>query len=478
MKYSDENKNENKHNWTRRFLIPWTMGLVLLISSCMLQIRGTPNDSHLNTNETLAVMRRECKTLIPENTLQEDVDAFCRCVNEKKNRTTSNDTKNSCATQTMEHLTRFKEVLMKEGELSFRDTPDSKLNDADAKCLEQLARFYLETTASWMSDHCRALDDANITSLTPFLSPPQNPSHTSCWRMTHMDQNACIIASPCVDSRSADLEDLPLSTASKNRLRSIHKESQVREGEQISLCNKNVQNIFNLKDPSAALRSYNYAFANMLTIGRSFIPGKYEASNCHGVAQAVVGGFLDSTPIQGMTFNGPSVEEKCKLRATEAFHAAENQASKHGDASAQAKDFPIQRGGHTINMDQNASCKQTQCGNTSLFVYDCDAQGIKATALHEGMCRSCWSKKLEDAGLNRLSSEMTWKDLKPGCVLTTTDHSVSTMMINDNLCYYFESTSAFGPALLRVEQCPILFSRFEDRYCPKNVFEFEVHSNL
>src|SRR5690606_7445673 len=113
-------------------------------------------------------------------------------------------------------------------------------------------------------------------------------------------------------------------------------------------------------------------------------------------------------------------------------------------------------------------------GDPTFFVNGCDDGKMRAHIFYQGMCINRWDELLADAGLKALPDDARWTDLKPGCVMTTSDHSISFVMQSDLWCYYYEATTPFGPPLLRVESCPLLYDKFERRYCPSEPLAFKL----
>jgi len=127
-------------------------------------------------------------------------------------------------------------------------------------------------------------------------------------------------------------------------------------------------------------------------------------------------------------------------------------------------------------MDHSAHCDTTNYGEINYSVFSCDQGEDIGSIFFEGMCVDAWGKNLEKNDLAELTALDSWQSLKAGCVLTSTDHSIAMLYENNGLCYYYESTTPYGPPRLRVEACNNLYAGFPRRWCPAQPLEFSLSS--
>lgn len=319
-------------------------------------------------------------------------------------------------------------------------------------CLDNLTHAAIERYYFGLMQICKRTD---LPTLKPFIAHEEPPADNhSCWELTGMTAEGCFEAEPCVGTM-ADLKYLPLEP-SRSGLTS----------DKITLCNTAIQNIHHLKDPDNRTYLYNNPFALELCHGNMHNPGNYAAANCHGTAQAVIGGPLGSLEMTDVEFRSLADEKRCDDLATRTL------ASKH---PATVASLPLNPGGLLINMDHSPQCSADDCGKVSLYVNSCTPTQLNASTFVNQMCVQCWSRLVESAGLKRLSSASTPLDLKPGCLLTQQDHSVVTVLQSHNLCYFYEATSPYGPPQLRVKPCTTLWNSFDLKWCPDRAMTFTGH---
>ena len=331
-----------------------------------------------------------------------------------------------------------------------------------ARCVDSLGEFRDEILLDQLLDACEDGDHEILGALENL--PVENTGR--CWTMQRMTRDGCIEATPCAGSGPADPGALPVTDASLAALGPT-----VDEGTRLTLCHGQLAAIHTLKDPVQANHPFNFSFVNLLAWGQSAARTTFGPANCHGTAQAIAGGFLDATPVRGVTYHSDAVRQQCGEWAEAAFSAARQRA---GGRDPVAGDLPIERGGHSINMDHGSSDAR-QCGDVKLTVYDCDDPVRPvAYAFHEGMSVACWTSHLEAAGYRDVSSEQDYRALDAGCVLTGNDHTITVLLQNEGMCSYYEATTPFGPPLLRVESCVLLPSQFEHRMCPPQPLELEL----
>src|SRR5690606_24501744 len=147
--------------------------------------------------------------------------------------------------------------------------------------------------------------------LRSLLRSASAPEPDQCWRLTRVSAEGCLVASPCVASGASSTKALPLAANTPEKI--------VAEGDTILLCQPNLQKIHQLKDPDNAQLEYNLAFANFLAFGRSSPKVPFRPANCHGTAQAILGGFLDKAPVTAVGFHSPQVKEVCGPQAMSKF---------------------------------------------------------------------------------------------------------------------------------------------------------------
>jgi hypothetical protein len=418
------------------------------------------DESQLRTDETRKVLFDFCKMHEAEESLEEITNSICRCVEGKPNSEISLEEKDlACGPEgtVQSWIDDVRYTLSMEGQAAITDTAQSKLSAKDHQCLQQLVDFNLELYADTLLRTCK---DQSTKSFLSMLRRPDSSEPQKCWRLLRVSEDGCFLASPCKGSGSSELGALPILSQDLGS-------TLVDEGKTVKLCHANIQKIHALKDPDNAEGEYNLSFANFLTFGRSAPNVSFRPANCHGTAQAVIGGFLDKTPITAIDFHGPHVKEECGTAGAKIFE------TRKGSNQTTAGDFPIELGGHVINMNHDASCSAEDCGTASFFVAECGDPMI-AYAFHEGMCINCWEKQLNDHGLSKVPVDGDWRDLVPGCVLTTSDHSVAIVMENQGYCYYYEATTPYGPPLLRVDTCPMVYKKFDRKWCPKESMIFSL----
>jgi hypothetical protein len=443
---------------------------VLLLVACK-----TPAPaSQLRTDETQAVLRDFCSRSPSEGNLDEIKQTLCECLDKRRAAGDESIPADVCdatggLSRWMAHQRRTMEAA---GVSAMTNTAGDALTSADRACLADMIELNMETRTGYLASMC---DDGELTgrAARDLLTFPGAAPASRCWRLTRMDEAACMTAEPCDPTLPADLAGLPLAADDLAAYRAKHRSTLVPAGRDVSICHARIQAIHRLKDPDDAERPYNLAFANLLGFGRSAPQRSFQAANCHGTAQAVVGGFLDALPVTEMIYNGPYVERDCKALAEPAF-AAVQQAAQAAGRTPRAADYPIADGGHVINMVHDDACDPSDTGNPKFYVGSCEEGRLRAHIQYYGMCINRWKNLLAGAGLTELPANASWTELKPGCVMTANDHSISLVMQNDLWCYYYEATTPYGPPLLRVESCPMLHQRFPRRYCPAAPMTFAL----
>jgi hypothetical protein len=451
------------------------VSLCLIFSSCRTADLGG-RESGLKTDETLAVLRNQCDQFVPEESLDYQLRSLCECLDVQPSSGLVAKATDSFCTKAGAfegYLTSLQKTLILESESGFRDSQNSPVDPDDKTCLLNMVESYKEFYVTMLGKTC-SNRDLNEKALFNFLPVPLNEKSARCWRLSKMDANACMTASPCVGSGPSDISVLPLDQASISRWVKNHQTTFLSEGTEVALCNPRIQSMYKLKDPENVGRNYNLAFTNLLIHGRSYKNRTYAAANCHGTAQAVAGGILDQVEVSAITYHSEEVKNRCQELANKVYLDSSKASATEGSSFPVAGSLPVERGGHVINMNYAESCQESECGVTSFEIFECNQNNLEAYIFHNGMCYKCWSRLLQNAGLSPLENHANWQDLQPGCVLTTNDHSISLVMKNDGLCYYFETANPFGPPLLRVDTCPLLFNAFEKRWCPDTPLTFSV----
>jgi hypothetical protein len=268
-----------------------------------------------------------------------------------------------------------------------------------------------------------------------------------------MTSDGCFEAEPCVGT-NADLKYLPLASPRSGLVTG-----------KVTLCNAAIQKIHHVKDPANTTYLYNNPFAIELSNGDMHNPGNYAAINCHGTAQAIIGGPLSSIEMTKVQYRALADKNVCNDLALRTLD------SKH---PATVSSLPLNPGGLLINMNHSPTCPASDCGTSSLYVDSCTSNDLQAFTFVNGLCIQCWSRLIEDAGLKPLGPSSVPADIKSGCLLTQADHSVVTVLQSQDLCYFYEATSPYGPPQLRVKPCAALWNLFERKWCPDHPLTFTI----
>ena len=322
----------------------------------------------------------------------------------------------------------------------------------NAVCLERLTQSALELYYFELTNLCKRTDLPSLLPFTTYKAP--TATNNSCWQLTGMTNDGCFEAEPCVGTK-ADLKYLPLAPP-RSGLTS----------DKVTLCNTAIQNIHHIKDPNNTTYLYNNPFAIELCRGDMRNPGNYAAPNCHGTAQAIIGEPLRSLEMKQVQYRALADKNICNDLAERTL------ASEH---PATVASLALKPGGLLINMNHSPTCSPTDCGTSSLYVDSCTATELQAFTFVNQLCIQCWSRLVQNAGLKALDTSSTPADLKPGCFLTQADHSVVTVLQSQNLCYFYEATSPYGPPQLRVKPCAALWNLFELKWCPDQPMGFSAH---
>jgi hypothetical protein len=306
------------------------------------------------------------------------------------------------------------------------------------KCLVKLTRGvqmrYLESLA-------QACDNSTPPQKREILAALSENNKESCFDMVSMTADGCFVVKGCRDAltRPSDFGDYR-GTARP----------------QLTLCSQRIQSIHGIKDPSHSNLLYNYSYVSELTGSQSSNRITYGPPNCHGVAQAAAGGVLDDIRLSDFRHARLANEGRCKVAVTNFFE-------RH--KASPISEIPMSPGGVMINMKYE-QCSASDCGRASLWVDDCPDQDLELAVFVDGMCINCWENLLGSKGLKRRQTHYHGKQLIPGCVLTTQDHSVMVVGKSQGMCFFYEATSPYGPPQIRAVPCPVLNQKFSRQYCP------------
>ena len=309
--------------------------------------------------------------------------------------------------------------------------------DKNTACLERLTTGLVVRYGQDMTTLCRSYTDVTQARqlLSDSVSEMQSPD---CSDLTGMDSDGCFVSEACpVDANSLN---------ARNRATG-------------RFCHPGVQRIHKVKDPDNTNLAWNNPFVIEMTGNQSSARITYGMPNCHGTAQAAAGNLLDGLRLEKIQFARIADETACGPAAREFL--AENSGKP-------LSGIDLQPGGILINM-RHSDCKATDCGTVKLWVDDCHTENSGVTGrpfdagvFIEDMCVECWGKMLADHGLR----EEQGQPVRPGCILTTSDHSVFMVRRSAGWCFTYEATSPYGPPQLRANPCAWLEQKFSHHYCP------------
>lgn len=441
-----------------------TACLIAILALFGCKARRDVDASTAKTDETKAAILALCEAgYEPESSRADQLKAVCTCAKAKGGEIAKLAAP-FCRAGANRYFDRLVAVGKTEGELVLTDTAGNSPDAAAAACAPQLVEVRIENLLDSIADAC-AGDKTAL--LSGFLEPPTEAPAGKCWRFVHQTADGCIEATPCTGKGSADLAALPISPQSRGAWTGP---DPVPAGGKVRLCHPLIGKMHRLKDPTEAMVRYNYPFANYLSLGRSNVNITYGAANCHGTAQAIAGGFLDQVEVGSLSYHGDTVREQCGALADAAFNAAKDRTNGHPTGA----ELPIGKGGHSINMNHDATCSADDCGDVRFNTFACEGGELESHVFHLNMCINCWDQRLRKAGYAPLPEAATWKDLRPGCILTQNDHSITNVFQNDGFCYFYESLSPFASPQLNVAECPMLMARFDRKWCPARSFAFDL----
>lgn len=434
------------------------LGLILLtlLASCR---TPWPADAALKTDETKSSMLQRCRDVFADGDYEARIAGVCGCLSDKRAdpRLGAEIAAFCDEGRGRAHFKRFLGVLREEGQIVVKDDAGRAPTADDNQCLEDLAGATVEGAIDRIARACK---EDRRNDLANLLASPPPAAAGACWRFRRMDDKGCVVAVPCA-GQDADLAQLPVPGLA----------GKARAGDEVTICHPVIQSMQALKDPDKVSLDYNYPFASLLTNNRSAANVTYGAANCHGTAQEFAGGFLARLPVASLTYHSPWVEDECGALARSAYDGAKKSA---GNGAVTGDRLPIGKGGYVVNMNHDASCPATDCGKASFETFKCAGGALQAHVFFNGMCINCWDQMLRDAGYTKLAADATWKDLKRGCILTQSDHSVTFVYQNDGFCYSYESLAPFAPPQLNVHACPQFFGRFPQRWCPAKELGFQA----
>jgi hypothetical protein len=306
------------------------------------------------------------------------------------------------------------------------------------KCLQALTNGMMSRLASDMWDLCRKIGSTKAReALAAETSEMQSPL---CSDLVRMTSDGCFIQAEC-----------PAPSSGYGRSPSKVRKTRI-------LCHEGVRKIHQVKDPQNQNLAWNDPFVIDLTGLQSYARVTYGAPNCHGTAQAVAGDILADLTLEGVQFARLYDEPVCGDAARN--YLQENIGKPLGDLA-------LTPGGLLINM-VHGDCNAQQCGKVNLWVQNCDDGKSRSTptpftsaVFIDDMCVECWGSRLSAKGLSKIDGP-----IKPGCILTTTDHSIFVVHRSAGFCFAYEATSPYGPPQLRASPCVAMENRFERHFCP------------
>jgi len=315
-------------------------------------------------------------------------------------------------------------------------------DDKNTACLERLTTGLVVRYGQDMTTRCRAFPDVAQARqlISDSVSEMQSPD---CSDLTAMDPDGCFVRQAC------PLDANGMNTGNRATSR---------------FCHPGIQRIHKVKDPSNTNLAWNNPFVIEMTGNQSSARITFGMPNCHGTAQAAAGDLLADLRLQKVEFARTSDESVCGP-------AARQFLADNSDKPVSAMD--LRPGGILINM-KHSDCAPTDCGTAKLWVETCHAadsadsanmappRPFDAGVFVDDMCVECWGKMLADHGLREDPDHA----IRPGCILTTSDHSVFMVQRSAGWCFTYEATSPYGPPQLRANPCAWLEQKFSHHYCP------------
>lgn len=308
-----------------------------------------------------------------------------------------------------------------------------------SQCLKRLTQGAVVRYLNDLAEACEQGAETRRKEIAAVIAQ----SHAGpCYDMVHMTVDGCFAVNGCNGS------PLELSAFGDN--------SGASPNEAI-LCADKIQKIHGIKDPGLGNLLYNYSYVSEMTGNQSSNRITYGPPNCHGTAQAAAGGVLDDLKLDSMQHARLSNQSKCDAAVSRFFSQYK---------STPISQIPMDPGGVMINMKYD-SCGPDDCGQVNLWIDDCHTDKLDLSVFIDGMCIDCWEKKLALAGLKRQSDYFSGKQLIPGCILTTKDHSVMIIGQSHGMCFFYEATTPYGPPQVRAVPCAVINHKFSRQYCPE-----------
>lgn len=305
-------------------------------------------------------------------------------------------------------------------------------------CLESLTNGLIVGYSEAMTAFCRSSDNISMArkKISDAVFEMQSPD---CADLVRMTAEGCFIRETCPSGGSGQ--------HSKKRIAT-------------TVCHEGVQRIHKVKDPNNSNLAWNDPFVLELTGNRSSARITYGIPNCHGTAQAAAGNLLSDLKLEAVGFARTADEALCGKSAADFL--ADNREKP-------LTAIDLQPGGVLINMNHK-DCTATDCGTVKLWIDTCNigkpgfTRPFDAGVFIDGMCVDCWGKILESRGLKSDPNG----EIRPGCILTTYDHSVFMVERSAGWCFTYEATSPYGPPQLRANPCLALEQKFGHHYCKSN----------
>lgn len=310
-------------------------------------------------------------------------------------------------------------------------------------CQTQLRESQLKIFLSFLKNRCRTHPEETLKQLTFNEKIIQDPNR--CWRVTGMTPEGCLTVKSCTE-KGALLSSLGVSSTE------IKKEAV--------FCNPSLQGVHQKRDRL----QFNAFYMRPLTQSYLMNPvsqhsgGQYAQSNCHGTALEIAGNFFRDKDVPSISLP-PAYEQVCRPYAEALFNRARQGNQNPTIGSLGLSD------GVSINMKYE-NCNENECGSASLNALWCTNGNLRSFAFLDGMCIHCWDKKIRASGFYKLGENTGWENLKPGCILTQKDHTVTLVLASEGMCYYYETPNPGGAPQLLVSACPAFYARFPWRWCP------------
>jgi hypothetical protein len=166
-----------------------------------------------------------------------------------------------------------------------------------------------------------------------------------------------------------------------------------------------------------------------------------------------------SLPVSEISFETPLARERCETLARERL-------AKLVENRPPAQTFAAQTKGLLVKSLPWGSCASSDCGLMRWQVKGCENGEIDSIFELEGLCEHCYERLAARAGLVPLPKDVGAEGLTAGCLLHANDHTTTVIARMGALCYAYETTTPYGPAVLNVDSCAALWAFFPRRLCP------------